>query len=104
MTDKQAILEIISTNFDYCADLYEVKDQLTCINLCNSCSYRDVDESRYPCWQQRLADWILKLVPQLKTSKPDRQEQLRIQHEMYMQGRFDAIAELKHGIPEEHDD
>ena len=40
----------------------------------------------------------------LKVSKPDRQEQLEIQHEMYMQGRFDAIAELKHGTPEEHDD
>ena len=68
MNDKEAILSIINANFDICADVYERRHELKCINFCTSCDLRDI-ESEYPCWQHRIADMLLMAIPQFDICK-----------------------------------
>lgn len=77
MTDKEAILSIINCNFDICANVYENRHNLKCINFCNTCIYRDIDKenieyNEFPCWQHRIADWLLEAIPQFDIFKNSR--------------------------------
>lgn len=63
MTDKEAILSIIYSNFDVCSDVYENRHNLRCINFCTSCKYRDLEDD-YPCWVHRIANVLLEAIPQ----------------------------------------
>ena len=82
MKDKEAILSIIYSNFDICADVYENRHNLKCINFCNSCKYRDIDIqnvefNEYPCWVHRIADMLLGVVPLLDISKKQKNKKRR---------------------------
>lgn len=64
MTDKDAIISIINSNLNICADVYGFRHMPACIG----CKYKDMDGDD-PCWQHRLADTILKAIPMLDIYK-----------------------------------
>ncbi len=69
MTDKQAIMSTVCSNIVYCNTLYDIRDELKCINLCNSCIYKKIPKPKtnfeYPCFIYRVTDKLLELIPQL---------------------------------------
>lgn len=69
MTDKEALESVIGINLLYCESLYQIKNELKCINLCNSCEYKEDSEKNYPCYINRLVDKLTELIPQLDVNK-----------------------------------
>lgn len=76
MTDKEAILSVIDTQFKYCADVYEDYEKRMKsikelgIYACTFCEFNRSDKkSEHPCWQHRMTDWLMKVIPQLDISK-----------------------------------
>ena len=76
MTDKEALLSIISANFNICSQNYDVYEnrqkqiEKNGIYACTFCKYNKIEEeSDYPCWQHNIADWILKVLPQFDICK-----------------------------------
>lgn len=69
MTDKEALESVIGNNLLYCESLYQIKNELKCINLCNSCEYKEDSEKDYPCYINRLVDKLTELIPQLDVNK-----------------------------------
>ena len=63
MTDEEYILSIIKSNYDFCSTAYERKNDSK-LNVCYFCPLCGI-ESKYPCWQRRLADILMKVIPQL---------------------------------------
>ena len=69
MTEKEALESIIGSNLLYWESLYPIKDELKCINLCNSCEYKEDSKKDYPCYINKLVDKLIELIPQLDISK-----------------------------------
>ncbi len=74
MTDKEAILSIVGSQLSYCETLYPIKNELKCINLCNSCFYKQIDIGKkgslgYPCYVHNITDKLIELIPQLDLNK-----------------------------------
>ena len=76
MTEKEAILSLINSNFNICADVFEnYEDRKKRIKKagiypCTFCEYRNSDKNNiFPCWQHRIADYIIGVLPQLDIVK-----------------------------------
>ena len=76
MSDKEAILSLINSNFNVCADVFENYDdrkkrrKTAGIYPCTFCEHRNSDkDSPFPCWQHRIADYILGVLPMLDVVK-----------------------------------
>lgn len=66
MTDREAILSIINCYFNVCSNNYGKEDNGIGITPCTFCRYKELESVLdYLCWQHKIADNILEVIPQL---------------------------------------